>query len=225
MLAGFGTAEGTVIIADHQTSGKGRHGRVWHAEAGQNLLFTIVLRPNLQLKQVGLLTYYISVAVSAAVERTCGINCECKWPNDLLINGKKFCGILIESSFQNLSLDFAAVGIGLNVNQKIFNPEIREIATSLSLECNRDFEREELFQKIMEYLEYFYEDVRNGNFVKILDEWKRRTSIFGKEIIITQNGSNLKATAIDLTPDGGLIIYDGNSQSIIYSGDIIINHN
>lgn len=221
MLAGYGAKEGTVVIADYQSAGRGRQGRNWQSEPGKNLLFSIVLKPKLEVNQVGLLTYFIAVGTAIAVEEITSLPCECKWPNDLLMNGKKFCGILIESSFQNFSLDYAVAGVGINVNQKVFNHEIVKKATSLLIETNREFEIKNTFQKIMETLEMLNEDVKNNKFDRILNEWKKRTKLFGMEITISDNGTLFKGTAVDITYDGGLIISTDNKQSIHYSGDVI----
>jgi BirA family biotin operon repressor/biotin-[acetyl-CoA-carboxylase] ligase len=98
-VAGCGAEEGTVVIADHQTNGRGRHGRVWQSTPNENLMFSIVLRPNLPAEGLNLLPLYVAVAISDAIQSLAGLRPECKWPNDLLMNGKKVAGILIEGSF------------------------------------------------------------------------------------------------------------------------------
>ncbi len=221
-LAGSGAEEGTVIITEFQTAGRGRLGRTWQAEAEKNLLFSVIIRPKLEINKIGLLPFFAAVGVAQALETVTGIRFECKWPNDVLLNEKKCCGILLESSFQNNVLDYAVIGIGVNVNQKAFDVEIKERATSLSQECGREFDRRELFHRIMTSLELLYSEVKNGNFIKTLNEWRVRTTIFGKQITISQAGELLNGRAIALSADGGLVIATPDGQRVCYAGDVIL---
>ncbi|MBN1396804.1 MAG: biotin--[acetyl-CoA-carboxylase] ligase [Bacteroidetes bacterium] len=220
MLAGSGAEEGTVVIAEFQTAGRGRLGRVWQSQSGSNLLFSVIIRPKLEINKIGLLPFFAAAGAAQALENVTGSYFECKWPNDILLNGKKSCGILLESSFQHNTLDYAIIGMGVNVNQKEFGGNIKDGVTSLCLEFEKEFDRREVFRQIMISLELLYSDVRTGNFTRAISEWKSRTSIFGKQISINQSGERLQGIAVGLSDDGGLILDTRNGQRICYAGDV-----
>ncbi len=220
-LASAGAEEGAVVIAEYQTAGRGRLGRTWQAESGSNLLFSTIIRPKLEINKTGLLPFFAAVGAAQALEVVTGEHFECKWPNDILINGKKCCGILLESSFQNNVLDYAVIGMGVNVNQKVFDGEIKDRATSLSRECGKEFDRRDVFHQIMTSLELLYSEVKIGNFTITLNEWKSRTTIFGKQITITQAGERLQGHAVTLSADGGLVLETPAGHRVCYAGDVI----
>ena len=149
-LGDEGFPEGTVVIADEQTMGRGRFGRRWETEPLSSLLFSLLLRPKfLQPDEIFILTFAASVAVAEAIEDSVDIKPELKWPNDVLVEGKKVCGILLESSFGSRGLSHVVLGIGLNVNQAKFSPEIACKATSLFLSTGKKHDREEVFLSIL----------------------------------------------------------------------------
>jgi BirA family transcriptional regulator, biotin operon repressor / biotin---[acetyl-CoA-carboxylase] ligase len=223
MLASNGAEEGTVVIAEFQTAGRGRLGRTWQAESGSNALFSIIIKPMLEINKVGLLPFFAAAGVALAIEEVTSLRCECKWPNDVLLNSKKCCGILMESSFQHNILDHAIIGIGVNVNQKAFSGDLRERATSLSQECNKEFDRRDVFQKILASLESLYLKVKKGDFETTLNEWKSRTTIFGKQITLIQASEKIHGCAIALSADGGLILATPHGQRVCYAGDVTIS--
>jgi BirA family biotin operon repressor/biotin-[acetyl-CoA-carboxylase] ligase len=148
------------------------------------------------------------------------MQCECKWPNDILINGKKCCGILVESTSQQNKLDYAIIGIGLNVNQKNFYGELENKATSLCKESGVEFDRRNLFYQILLWLESLHTNVRKGDFNNILLEWKARSKIFGKRITLTQNADVINGIAVALADDGGLIVETESGRRVCYAGDV-----
>ena len=221
-LAEAGIEEGTVVFAEHQTAGRGRNGRMWVSESQNNLLFSVVVRPQLPKEQVAFLTFYSAVSIAQAVESIVGCSVECKWPNDLLLNGRKFCGILLESSFQQSTPDYSIIGIGMNVNQKSFDEGMRNRATSLSLEQNAEFDRKQVFQRILVYMDRLYGDVQSGNFQNIMKEWNSRCKMFGKSVTVERSHDRLSGTAMGLSPDGGLMIETPEGTSTVYAGDASI---
>jgi BirA family transcriptional regulator, biotin operon repressor / biotin---[acetyl-CoA-carboxylase] ligase len=223
MLAGTGAEEGTIVIAEYQTAGRGRLGRTWQAESGSNVLFSIIIKPVLEINKIGLLPFFAATGVALAIEEVTGLRCECKWPNDLLLNSKKCCGILMESSFQHNVLDHAIIGIGVNVNQKAFGGDLKEQATSLNQECGREFDRKKIFQKILVSLESIYSEVKKGDFDTTLNEWKSRTTIFGKYITMIQASEKIHGRAISLSEDGGLVLATPDGQRVCYAGDVTIS--
>jgi BirA family transcriptional regulator, biotin operon repressor / biotin---[acetyl-CoA-carboxylase] ligase len=222
IFANKGAEEGTVVIADHQTAGRGRFGRTWFAESGSGLLFSVIVRPTFSMDKIGLLPFFAAVGIANAVETVTGMQCECKWPNDILLNKKKCCGILMESISQKNKFDYAILGIGLNVNQKRFPDDLEGTATSLNSECGREFDRRNVFCQIMSSLESYYTDVSKGNFNTVLKEWKARTTIFGKRITLTQAADVIDGIAVNLAADGGLVVETETGQRVFHAGDVTI---
>ncbi|MFH0989106.1 MAG: biotin--[acetyl-CoA-carboxylase] ligase [bacterium] len=222
-LGDAGTDEGAVVLTDFQTQGKGRLGRTWNAEPGSNLLFTVLLRPQLAEETSNLLTFFAAVAVAKAIEFVTKRTIECKWPNDLLLNGKKCCGILLESSFKKNKLDYSVIGIGLNVNQKVFTPELSLSATSLAQECEAEFDRKQLLHRILEQMDFLYDDVRVGQFDRVLSEWQERSSMIGKSVTVSGYNNSFTGTVMSISTNGGLIIKTARGLATVYAGDVQIN--
>ncbi|MGH2568888.1 MAG: biotin--[acetyl-CoA-carboxylase] ligase [Bacteroidota bacterium] len=221
-LAETGMEEGAVVVSDYQTEGKGRFGRSWLSEPGKNLLFSTILRPRLHKEQAGLLTFYAAVSVARALEAVSKLRVECKWPNDLLVNGKKCCGILLENSFGKDRLDHSVVGVGINVNQRDFPDNGLSNATSLARELGKDIDRKKLFQTILRELDLLYSDVLNGSFSRIVLEWNNRCTMFGHEVRIIREGTTVYGTAIGLHTDGGLVVETSRGKEIVYAGDVSV---
>lgn len=162
-LADKGTPEGTLVIAEEQTAGRGRRGRRWVAPAGTSLLFSILLYPTLTLEEVPRLTMLASLAIAEAIESVTGLPVRFKWPNDILSRGRKAGGVLTEVGTTGERLDYVVVGIGLNVNwdpSKL--PELAGKATSLSEELGREVSRLELLQRLLLYMEKGYLRLQEG---------------------------------------------------------------
>jgi len=221
-LGDAGTPEGAVVVAEHQTSGRGRLGRAWVAEPGTSLLFSVLLRPPITVETAGLLTLYASAAIARAIERSIGLNVQCKWPNDLLLQGKKFCGILIENSFQQSGLTYTVIGAGINVNQPELPPEIADRATSLSREAGRALDRDKILQAVLSELDIMYQAVRRSEFDTAVSEWTQRCSMFGKTITVQEHDSTVSGVASRLHQDGGLVITTEQGERIIYAGDVTV---
>ncbi len=219
-LAQAGTPDGTVVVTEFQTHGRGRHGRPWTASPGENLLFSVVLRPSISRASAGLLTFFAAVSVARGIEQVCEKPIECKWPNDLLFNGRKTCGILLENSLDNGNVDYAVVGVGINVNQSEFDGDLGRRATSLALELDRQVDRTRLFSSIMTSMESAYRDVRNAEFSALLDEWNARCTMFGRQVTVAQNEGRITGKAVGLNTDGGLILETPAGIRTIYAGDI-----
>ena len=155
-IANVGGPEGIVVIAEEQTAGKGRLGRRWLANPNENLTFSLVLRPSVTAEAMNQMPLFVGVALAEAIEKATGIRAECKWPNDILLNRKKVAGILVESSLAHNLVEYVVVGIGVNVNQTEFPPDLAGKATSLRLETRREFDRGALFKDILTALEALY---------------------------------------------------------------------
>jgi BirA family transcriptional regulator, biotin operon repressor / biotin---[acetyl-CoA-carboxylase] ligase len=221
-LGDIDTPEGAVVVTDFQTNGRGRLGRVWISEPESNLLFSVLLRPTVKADMAGLLTLYASAAVARAIERCVGEPVECKWPNDLLLHGKKFCGILLENSIQPSGLGYAIVGVGINVNQRTLPAEIAGKATSLARETGKEYDRKQVLQAVLTEMDALYESTGKGDFSRVVSEWTKRCLMFGKSVRIQQHDHAIEGTALRLNNDGGLIISSSGGEQAIYAGDVTL---
>jgi len=154
--AAAGVEEGMVIFADQQTAGRGRNGHSWHSESGSAILASIVVRPRIPPAQSLWLSLMAGVAAHEAILRACGMECDLRWPNDLLLARKKICGILTEISADHEQLRFAVIGVGINVNQPSFPPDIASLATSLQIETGKTWSRTELLIALLQSMEAGY---------------------------------------------------------------------
>jgi len=221
-LAGCWAEEGTVIIAEQQTAGRGRLGRSWEANPNENLIFSIILRPTMSPEAINLLPLSVSVAVAQAVEQCTGLRLECKWPNDLLVNSRKVAGILLEGSFSKNAVEWIVIGIGVNVNQTRFPGDLDQKATSLKLACNKEIDRTALFRAILESLERYYRVGTDTGFQSILPDWIARTTMIDKNISVMENGKVLSGTVKGLSRDGGLILRTEETERTLFAGDVTI---
>ena len=221
-LAEAGMANGTVVFADHQTAGRGRNGRTWISRPEESLLFSVILRPELAKENSVFLIFYSSVSIARAVESLTDLHVECKWPNDLLLRGKKFCGILLENSLHQTKLDYSVIGVGINVNQSDFDDNLRDRATSLRKELNKILDRKKVLQAILKNMDDLLNDVNRGEFQSIMNEWNSRCSMFGKPVTVSRPHDQVFGTAVSLSPDGGLIIETSHGRSTVYAGDVSI---
>lgn len=221
-VAGCGAAEGTVIVAEQQTAGKGRLGRIWQANPNENLMFSVVLRPMLTQEAINLLPLYVAVAVADAIERATGIKVECKWPNDLLINGRKVAGILIEGSVKQNSVEYVVIGIGINVNQTQFPAELEPRATSLRLHANKEIDRIRLFREVLQAMEKTYQQAAPTGFQSVVPQWISHTSMINKTISISQHGDVISGVVKGLSPEGGLVLQTNGSERTVFAGDVTI---
>jgi BirA family biotin operon repressor/biotin-[acetyl-CoA-carboxylase] ligase len=221
-MANAWAPEGTLVIAEFQTAGRGRLGRPWNANPDENLTFSIVLRPGKGSEPLNLLPLLAGIAVAEAIHEVTGQEPECKWPNDLLIGGKKVCGILLEGALRDDGLDFVAAGIGINVNQRNFPPDLSATATSLRLVCGREFNREEVLRTVLHHFERLYRAGREEHFSSIPRLWVAHTRMIGKPLEVRSNETTLAGTAVRIAPDGGLVLATGSGEQTVYAGDVTI---
>ena len=217
-LAEAGCAHGTVVIADEQTAGQGRHGRRWHSEPGAGLYASIVLRPDLCPDSLPVLTLALGLAAADAIADTSGLKCDLRWPNDVMLEGRKVAGILVQL------LDSVAIaGIGINVNHVAFPTEIAGEATSLKIVSNRLYSREQLLVTLLEAVErncgvLAGEDGRQ----KILMMFSRRSSYArNKRVTVEQGHSIVEGTTAGLDPSGFLILRkDDGTEDLVLAGGV-----
>jgi BirA family biotin operon repressor/biotin-[acetyl-CoA-carboxylase] ligase len=213
-----GAPDGTVVLAEEQTKGRGRFDRAWVSPAGKNLYLTLVLRPSVD--RLRSLSMVAPLAVALAVEDATGLSPRIKWPNDVLINGRKLSGILIESEIAGESVEYALVGVGVNVNLDIEqSPEIAAIATSVKRELGREISREDLLVAFLNRFEELYEDAPKGD--AVLQQWRSRLDTLGREVRVTFRDQVYEGTAEDVDRDGNLILAqrDG-TRRVIEAGEV-----
>ena len=222
-LASEGAAEGTVVIADAQTSGRGRMGRSFASAPGCGIYMSMLLRPeNCGVDCAASLTAVAAVAVCRAIEKVCGRAPGIKWINDLYLRGKKICGILCESSVKDGRVDYAVLGIGLNVTTKTgeFPAELRETAGSLYTQTGFVFERGKLIAAIIAELSSLYSVWLEGPSV-CHAEYKRRCIVLGRQITVSSPDGEFDAVAENISADYGLVLRmpDGERRTV-HSGEV-----
>lgn len=214
-----GAAEGTVILADEQTAGKGRLKRAWLTPSG-NIALSIILHPGLSC--LPSLIMLSSLAVFRSIEAVTGLKSQIKWPNDVLINGKKVSGILIESDVKGDTVNYSIIGIGVNVNLRVADfPEIQPIATSLSQELGSDVSRLSVIRQLLVEIEGLYLALSGGG--SIFEEWRDNLVTLGKRVKVTAEQTIYEGLAEAVTPDGSLLVRgpDGGLSKIVV-GDVTL---
>lgn len=218
-----GINEGTLIIAERQSAGKGRLGREWFSPAG-GIWFSIILYPQLSPSYISRITLMTAVAVVKAIKICTQIKSQIKWPNDILVNEKKVCGILTEMSAELDIINWVVVGIGVNVNikQQEFPEDIRERTTSLKEVLGKKVLRVKLAQVFLQEFEKYYEILKRREFSFILKEWKLYSYTLGKKIRVDIGEKIITGEAMDINESGALILKKEDGELIeIISGTII----
>jgi BirA family biotin operon repressor/biotin-[acetyl-CoA-carboxylase] ligase len=221
-LATQGAPEGTVVIADEQTGGRGRFNRTWHSRAGENILMSVIFRPRIALASSFQLTMIASLAVVRAIEQITGLQAQIKWPNDVFIGGRKVCGILTELQGEGRLLGAAVVGIGINVAS---HPEIAERngakATDLAAEFGKDISRCAIIGALLDALDQRYQTLQHGDSRTIVNDWIKHSLIMGKLVTIADTHGSMTGLAESIDDDGRLILLLSNgSRKKIISGDV-----
>ena len=223
-LALEGAPEGTLVVAEKQTAGRGRRGKVWESPLGTGIWMSLVLRPQIMPAEASVLTLLCGLATAEAIKAETGLSAGIKWPNDILINGKKAVGILTEMDCEMSEVHFVIPGIGINVNTASFPPEIADIATSLYLECGKTVSRRRLVHKVLERLEEHYETfLRTGSFTAMLEDYRKHCITLGKEVHVLGR-EPFFAEALDITPEGELLVRraDNGKEEVVFSGEVSI---
>lgn len=222
-MAAQGCEPGTTVVALEQTGGKGRLGRQWQSAAGKGIFLSYILRPTFSIDKIGLITLAGSCAVCEVLKEK-GFEAGIKWPNDILIKGKKVCGILTETSFEETRIEYAIVGIGLNVSQskEDFGPELINTATSLEMESLKKVNMTEMAAALLDKLHEYFAFLEEDKGDEIISRWKSYSVTLGRTIFTTVNGKKESVTALDIRQDGALTVrkQDGTVLDII-SGEIL----
>ncbi len=223
-LAEQGAPEGTVVLADSQSGGKGRLGRVWTSPKGVNLYTSIILRPTVMPAEAAQLTFLSAVAVALAIESITEFKPEIKWPNDVLIGGRKIAGLLNEMSSETDRVNFVILGIGvnLNMNSDQFPADLRCPATSLLLEQGRPVGRVQFAAAMLSELDRLYAEFLSKGFGPVRKEWQQRCNAAGKQVEVSDAGKEiLSGMFVGIDTDGALLVQRTNGAiERVISGDV-----
>lgn len=221
-LARAGAVEGTVVIADAQTQGRGRLGRTWTSPAGRNLYLSIVLRPRLPDARLGQVSLVAGVATCEAVRAHCAA--VLKWPNDVLVDGRKVAGLLIESEGEGASR-FLILGIGVNLNatRADFPPELRDKAGSVRMATNALVERERFTASLLAQLERRYDELHAQGFAALRAAWESLSPLIGAQICVEESAGRIEGVALGLDDDGALRVRTASgAEHRVVAGDVTV---
>ncbi|MDY9920664.1 MAG: biotin--[acetyl-CoA-carboxylase] ligase [Synergistota bacterium] len=222
-LAQQDAPEGIVAVADEQTEGRGRRGRSWHAPAAKNLLFSVLLRPELRPGDVQLLNLAAGLAVRSVLKDKYQVDAKLKWPNDILVNGRKICGILSEAAGEPDRIYYAVTGIGINVNftEDEMSEEVKDIATSIRIEKGHTVPRPLLLSHILHSLSSYILDLKKTDGKeKLLFSYRKECDTIGREISVIQDDEKFTGTALGITEQGALIVKVGEKEKIFAAADV-----
>ena len=218
--------EGTIIIAEKQTGGRGRSGRKWISPKG-GISFSIILHPKFDISNTTLFPIASSLALSNAIQKTCKISTELKWPNDLTIKGKKLAGMLVDASFESNRIENLILGVGINfnVNTKEIEKGLKKTGNYYGVASLNEHKNKsspiQLIQSFLLELEKVYEELNNNQIKKIIADWTKKSSTIGKKIEINTSDGIVKGEAVKLDHDGGLIIKQKENMKKVIAGDVI----
>lgn len=222
-LAARGAPAGTVVVAEAQTAGRGRRGRGWVSPPGAGVWLSVILRPDLSPAQVPLLTLAAGVAAVRAIGEAAGVAPGLKWPNDLLIRGRKLGGILAEMAGQPEGVGYVILGVGINVgvSPDQLPPELVKRTTSLRRVAGRELSRVDLCRRLLASLEAVCDQLAAGESAAVLDAWRRASVTLGRRVSVVLPGEIVTGRALDVTPDGGLVLaLPGGGTRVFLAGEV-----
>ncbi len=222
--AAAAAGEGLLVLAEEQTAGRGRFDRTWWAPPGTCLLMSLLLRPDLPLIRAGQLTMCLGLGAVEAIEDVTGVTAGLKWPNDLLIDGRKLAGMLTELHSVEGRLNYAVLGLGLNVNVDFgaagAPPDVSATATSLLAETGQAVDRLPLLLAILSRTEAWYDRALAGESPH--EAWARRLDTLGRRVRVSLPGAALEGVAAGVTPEGALLVQDdAGTMHTVWSGDVM----
>jgi BirA family transcriptional regulator, biotin operon repressor / biotin---[acetyl-CoA-carboxylase] ligase len=224
-LAESGAEEGTTVVAEMQTAGRGRHGRIWFSPPGAGLYVSVIVRPGTGLDNgespAALLTLASGVAIAEAIRAVTGLPAEIKWPNDVLIGGRKLAGILAEAAVQAGMVQFIVVGFGVNLQPAAYPPPLASRVTSIEIETTRPAERALILAAILAALGERYADLRAGRFDAILSAWRQLApSLQGALVEWDSPAGAVRGVAQDIDRHGALLVRVGGKVERVIAGEV-----
>lgn len=213
--------DGSVFIAELQTDGKGRVGRKWVSRAGDGIWMSILLKPSLAPYEVSIITLAAGLAVSEALADL-GLLTGIKWPNDVVAEGRKLCGILTELSAEIDALNYLVVGIGINVNTEHFDGEFAGHATSMYLETGKKYRRADLAARVMVCFEYRYRQLLSGEREKMIADYEKHCLTVGRMVRVLGRGEPFEALGVGINTQGELIVEKDGEKMVLNSGEVSV---
>ena len=223
-LANAGAVHGTLVTADTQNAGVGRRGRSWSSEKGTGIYMSMILRPEIGTEHVSMLTLIAAMAVEKALKANdIGKEPYIKWPNDIVINKKKICGILTELILKGTEIDFVIIGIGINVSNQKFPEEIQDMASSILLETGKVIEKEALIQEIWKQFHTYYERFLQTLDLRLFKEEYEACLVNKNQVVkVLDPAGEYEGTATGITNTGELIVDTGAEQKEVSSGEVSV---
>lgn len=223
-LAEQGAAHGTVVAAGHQTAGKGRRGRTWESPKGENIYMSILLRPQMDASKAPMLTLVMAYSVAKVLQELGYSDIGIKWPNDLVLSGKKVCGILTEMQVKDTDIDYVVVGVGVNVNMGHIPEGLKERATSLYLEDGRNWDCSLLAQEIVDLFRTQYERfAEEGDLSFLQEEYNGILVNREKEVCVLEPGNEYTAYALGVNSRGELLVRKADgSEEAVFAGEVSV---
>jgi BirA family biotin operon repressor/biotin-[acetyl-CoA-carboxylase] ligase len=218
-----GAREGIVIFSEEQTSGRGRSGHSWVCPKFKGLLATIVIKPTISAERIFLITGMVAIAVAETIRDTLSLEAGIKWPNDVLINGKKVCGTIVEIIESHKQMYTFTLGIGINVNQEPYElPKLpKEPATSLYIEKKSHINRIEFARNLLESIDKWYIALRDARYEQIFKRWKELCITIGQKLTVVEGNKLYHGKVIDISSRGGIILHLDNGDEKTFMGEHI----
>lgn len=219
-----GAAQGALIVADMQTAGRGRRGRTWSSPAGTNVYFTLILKPEYGADKASMVTLVMALAVAEGIRETCGLEAGIKWPNDIVIGGKKVCGMLTEMSVEQDYIHYVVIGVGINVALQEFPPEIAATATCLEGESDRKVPRAALVADIMKAFEKYYEIfLAHMDFTGLLETYNKLLVNCDREVRVLDPKGEFRGVSRGINNTGELLVeLDDGTVTAVYAGEVSV---
>ena len=222
-LANAGAKEGTVVISEEQTAGQGRNGRNWNSPKGEGIFLSMLLRPEFKPRYASMITLVTALAVCSALGKNGVERLFIKWPNDIVASGKKLCGILTKMSTDAEAIQYIIVGLGINVNQKNFHPEIAKIATSLYIETKEEKSQVNIIADFLSAFETYYEQFRITKDLSLLKEEYNQKLVHRKSMVrIIEEGREKTVKALEINEKGELLVEEQGQIRTIIAGEISV---
>lgn len=223
-LAEKGYPSGTLVVADKQESGKGRRGRSWVSPSGTGIFMTLMIKPDINPNNASMLTLVAALAVAKAITRVTGEKALIKWPNDIVVNSKKVCGILTEMNAQFDYINHIVVGIGINVHNESFPEEISQMASSLMIEAGgKRFHRAQIIAETMSYFEQYYDTfLKTQDLSALVREYDELLVNRNKSVRVLDPKEPFDGKAMGITPKGELIVDTWESRKLVSSGEVSV---
>ncbi len=219
-----GAGEGTLIVADMQTAGRGRKGKGWSSPAGTNVYFPLILKPDYDVEQASMVTLVMGMAVAEGIRATCGVDARIKWPNDIVAGGRKLCGMLAEMSVEREFIHYVVVGVGINVKEQVFPEEIADTATSLWQECGRKVSRGQLIVNVMKAFEARYKVFCGSRSLSgLVEEYNGMLVNKNREVRVLDPKGEFRGVSRGINEKGELLVeLEDGSVTAVYAGEVSV---